>query len=101
MTEQHILDTTISFADQDWGVYISGEFSYGVENYGEDADGNRGEKRGYCDLEIGMEVYLYVPISTRHVAPTKITDLAHPKFITACEDALTESFRELLEGRQA
>jgi hypothetical protein len=97
MTEQHTLDTTISFADIDWDVTINGEFSYGIENYGEDADGNRGEKRGYCDLECGMEVDLHI----LKLVSQPVTDLAHPKFITACEDALTESFRELLEGRQA
>ena len=101
MTEEHTLDTTISFADQDHEVLISGEFSYGIENYGEDADGNRGEKRGYCDLECGMEVMLLVDASPYGGSGVSITDLAHPKFITACEDALTESFRELLEGRQA
>jgi len=93
MTEIHELETTIPHGDDDHNVLLTGEFSYGWHNEGADADGNRGIRQFYCDLETGLTIE---PAREKQTF-NDISALVSDEFYKKCEDALTESFTNHLQ----
>ena len=93
MTETHTVLTEITHGDDDHSVLLTGEFSHGWHNEGADADGNRGIRQFYCDLEIGLTIQ---PTIEGHLG-RDISALVSDEFYTKCEEALTESFTNHLQ----